>query len=269
MFDPLHKFHGGVGSLDLLRGLRHSRQKRRPLSLSMHLPSRLRHPSCSSLASVCQCAGIDVYLQSLMHEIGLVGCHLGTGRRVDQFWLTGGTPVIVHLQRLMDELRKRFDFSESGDQGIELDLHRTDWSTMGLIRDQGFTHASIGVPDMGGDRDLSVDSYQNPAPIHSLIDAARTFGFRSISIDLGYGHAWQTPHSFALKLATLIELEPDRLHVFDYARAPCRYRSTDAGAGRQLLQSGGQGRHAPDQLRTIDRRGVSLHWPGAVRSGRR
>ncbi|WP_257225698.1 coproporphyrinogen III oxidase [Pseudomonas sp. ICMP22404] len=228
MFDLLHKFHGGVGSLDLLRGLRHSRQKRRPLSLSVHLPSRLRLASCSPLASVCQCAGIDVYLQSLMYEMGLVGCHLGTGRRVDQFWLTGGTPVIVHLQRLVGELRKRFDFSESGDRGIELDLHHTDWSTMGLIRDQGFTHVSIGVPDMGADRDLSVDCYQNPAPIHSLIDAARTFGFRSISIDLGYGHAWQTPHSFALKLATLIELEPDRLHVFDYARAPYRYRLTDA-----------------------------------------
>lgn len=223
------KFHSGIGSLDLLRGLRASRQKRRPLSLAVHLPSRLRLASCSPLASVCQCGEIEGYLQRLAYEVGLVACHLGTGRRVEQFCLTGGTPVIIHLQRLMDDLRKRFDFCESGDHSIEVDLHHTDWSTMGLIRDQGFTHVSIGVPDIGLDSELSVDCYQDPAPIHSLIDAARTFGFRSINIDLGYGHAWQTPQSFARKLATLIELEPDRLHVFDYARAPYRYRSQSAG----------------------------------------
>ncbi|MBC3362333.1 coproporphyrinogen III oxidase [Pseudomonas sp. SWRI154] len=223
------KFHPGIGSLDLLRGLRSSRQKRRPLSLTVHLPSRLRLASCSTLASVCQCGEIDGYLQRLTYEMGLVACHLGSGRRVEQFCLTGGTPVITHLQRLMSDLRKRFDFCESGDHSIEVDLHHTDWSTMGLIRDQGFTHVSIGVPDIGRDSELSIDCYQNPAPIHSLIDAARTFGFRSINIDLGYGHAWQTPQSFAQKLATLIELEPDRLYVFDYARAPYRYRSNNAG----------------------------------------
>jgi oxygen-independent coproporphyrinogen-3 oxidase len=223
------RFHGGIGSLDLLRGLRGSRQKRRPLSLKVHLPSCLRLASCSPLASVCQCGEIEGYLQRLAYEVGLVACHLGAGRRVEQFCLTGGTPVIIHLQRLMDDLRKRFDFCESGDHSIEVDLHHTDWSTMGQIRDQGFTHVSIGVPDIGLDNELSVDCYQNPAPIHSLIDAARTFGFRSINIDLGYGHAWQTPQSFARKLATLIELEPDRLQVFDYAHAPYRYRSKSAG----------------------------------------
>lgn len=224
------KFHEGIGSLDLLRALRASRQQRRPLSLAVHLPSRLRFATCSPLASACQCGEIDGYLQRLTYEMGLASCHLGAGRRVEQLCLTGGTPVIAHLQRLMNDLRKRFDFCEydSGDHSIEVDLHHTDWSTMGLIRDQGFTQVSIGVPDIGSDRDLSVDCYKNPAPIQSLIDAARTFGFRSINIDLGYGHAWQTPHSFALKLASLIELEPDRLHVFDYARAPYRYRSKNA-----------------------------------------
>ena len=112
----------------------------------------------------------------------------------------------------------------SGDYSIEVDLHHTDWATMGLLRDQGFNHVSIGVPDIGIDSEMSVACYQNPAPIQSLIDAARTFGYRSINVDLGYGHAWQTPESFALKLATIIALEPDRLQVFDYAQPPQRYR---------------------------------------------
>ncbi|KJZ39576.1 MULTISPECIES: coproporphyrinogen III oxidase [Pseudomonas] len=219
------KFHDGIGSLDLLRALRGSRQKQRPLALSVWLPCTLRPSSCVHDAT-CE-RGIEQYLKRLEHEIDLVGCHLGAGQRVERFHLGGGTPATSHVVRLMSHLSGRFNFlrQESGDYSVDVDLHHTDWATMGVLRDQGFSHVSIGVPDIGADSELSVDCYQNPAPIHSLIDAARTFGFRSINVDLGFGHAWQTPDSFALKLATIIELEPDRLMVFDYARPPRRYRS--------------------------------------------
>lgn len=228
------KFHDGIGSLDLLRALRSSRQRRRPLSLNVQLPSSLGPALCSPRDISCGHSGVERYLQRLQHEIDLVGCHLGTGQRVEQFHLGGGTPAIAHLRRLMSHLRGRFNFlgHECGEYSVEVDLHHTDWSTMGVLRELGFNHVSIGVPDIGADSEMSVDCYQNPAPIHSLIDAARTFGYRSINVDLGYGHAWQTPESFALKLATLIELEPDRLLVFDYARPPQRYRSMAADPRR-------------------------------------
>ncbi|WP_198919019.1 coproporphyrinogen III oxidase [Pseudomonas chlororaphis] len=211
------RFHGGIGSLDLLRALRNSRQKRRPLSLNVQFAPRL--------AGISADAG-ESYLRRLEREIDLVGCHLGPEQRIEQFHLGGGTLDAAHLQRLMQHLRQRFHFLEHdcGDYSIDVDLHHTDWATMGLLRDQGFNQVSIGVPDIGSDSQLSVACYQNPAPIHSLIDAARTFGYRSVNVDLGYGHAWQTPSSLALKLGTLIELEPDRLQVFDYAQPPLRYR---------------------------------------------
>ena len=221
------KFHGGIGSLDLLRALRGSRQKQRPLSLNVQLPSNLKPSLCSPRDIACERSSIEQYLQRLEHEIDLVGCHLGAEQRVEQFHLAGGTPAVADVQRLMRHLRNRFNFldHDCGDYSIEVDLHHTDWATMGLLRDQGFNHVSIGVPDMGADSEMSVACYQNPAPIQSLIDAARTFGYRSVNVDLGYGHAWQTPESFALKLATIITLEPDRLQVFDYAQPPQRYRS--------------------------------------------
>lgn len=221
------KFHEGIGSLDLLRALRVSRQKCRPLSLNVQLPSNPRPALCAPGDVSCEHRGGESYLRRLQHEIDLVSCHLGTGQRVEQFHLGGGIPAIAQLRRLMSHLRGRFNLlgHECGEYSIDVDLHHTDWSTMGVLRDLGFNHVSIGVPDIGADSDMSVDCYQNPAPIHSLIDAARTFGYRSINVDLGYGRAWQTPESFALKLATLIELEPDRLLVFDYSRPPHRYRA--------------------------------------------
>ena len=237
------KFHDGIGSLDLLRALRVSRQKRRPIALNVQLPSSLQPAFCSPRDVSCEHGEIEQYLQRLEQEIDLVGCHLGAEQRVEQFHLSGGTPTIAHLERLMNHLRDRFNFleHECGDYSVDVDLHHTDWSTMGALRNQGFNHVSIGVPDIDTDCDMSVACYQNPAPIHSLIDAARTFGYRSINVDLGFGHAWQTPESFALKLAAIIELEPDRLMVFDYARPPRRYRPMLGDQVRELCSQDDKG----------------------------
>ncbi|MBV4466920.1 coproporphyrinogen III oxidase [Pseudomonas sp. SWRI79] len=237
------KFHDGIGSLDLLRALRVSRQKRRPIALNVQLPSSLQSAFCSPRDVSCEHGEIEQYLQRLEQEIDLVGCHLGAEQRVEQFHLSGGTPTIAHLERLMNHLRDRFNFleHECGDYSVDVDLHHTDWSTMGALRNQGFNHVSIGVPDIDTDCDMSVACYQNPAPIHSLIDAARTFGYRSINVDLGFGHAWQTPESFALKLAAIIELEPDRLMVFDYARPPRRYRPRLGDKVRELCSQDDKG----------------------------
>lgn len=224
------QFHEGIGSLDLLRALRSSRQKRRPLSLNVQVPGNLRASfpvPDSSDHRPGERGTVERYLQCLEHEIYIVACHLGAGQRVEQFHLGGATLAIAHLRRLMSHLRGRFNFPghECVDCSIDVDLNTTDWSTMGVLRDLGFKHVSIGIPDREGDSAGSLARYQDPAPIESLIDAARTFGYRSVNVDLGFGRAWQTPESFALKLATLIELEPDRLLVFDYARPPQRYRS--------------------------------------------
>ncbi|MGC5699014.1 coproporphyrinogen III oxidase [Pseudomonas sp. NFXW11] len=207
------RFHAGVGSLDVLRALRASRQQPRPLALNLQLPALL--------ATAGQ--PLEAYLAALYREIRLVTCHLGNVPRVEQFHLAGGHLDPDHLQRLMSLLRKRFNFlaHDSGDYSVDIDLPGADWASMGRLRDLGFNHVSIGVSDSGC-QGLSA-CYQDPGPIQSLLDAARTFGYRKVSVDLGYGHAWQTPDSFAQKLCSLVELEPDRLQVFDYALPPRRY----------------------------------------------
>lgn len=203
------RFHPGVGSLDVLRALRSSRQRQRPLALTLHWPSN---------------APGDDYRRSLAREIQMVGCHLGSRQPVE-FFQWRGAAAIEQVQTLMDALRARFHFLEHdrGDYAIDLDPRRTDWASVGLLRDLGFNQMCIGVPDAHAGRDDAHASFRDPAPIQSLIDAARTFDFRCVSVDLGYGSAWQTLASFELKLNSLIALEPDRLHVFDYATPPSRY----------------------------------------------
>lgn len=208
-YDPVDP-HTAVCALDVLRALRNSRQAARSLTLQVHWSEQVDS---------------DAYLAGLSREIELIGCHLGRQQRVEQLHLAGATPGPSDLRRLMAQLRKCLNvFTQvSGDYSADVDLLRTDWASMGLLRDLGFSRVSIGVPDSGGACAASPARYRNPAPIHSLIDAARTFGYRSVSVDLGYGRAWQTPRSFSCKLGALIDLEPDRLQVFDYAQPPQRY----------------------------------------------
>ena len=120
------KFHTGIGSLDLLRALRSSRQRQRPLALNLQWPAGLV---------------ADAYLGALEQEIHLVGCHVGGRQPVDQFHLGGATPAIADLQRVMAHLRSRLHFldHDQGDYSLDLDPLHTDWATMGLLRDLGST----------------------------------------------------------------------------------------------------------------------------------
>ncbi len=212
----VRRFHAGIGSLDVLRALRSSRQRQRPLALTLHWPAST--PS-------------DAYRRSLAQEIHLIGCHLGSRQPVDYLQWRGAAPI-GDVQALMTPLLERLHFHEHdrGDYGIDLDPRHTDWAGVGLLRDLGFNRMCIGVPDARAEDAYSQAYYRDPAPIQSLIDAARTFDFRSVSVDLGYGSAWQTLASFELKLASLIALEPDRLQVFDYARPPSRYLAQSPSA---------------------------------------
>ena len=215
-------FHHRVGSLDLLRALRSSRQAQRPLSLAVRLPSRraLGHGREDALADA-----VGVYLQRLQREIDLIGCHLGQPQRVEQFHLAGANVLDADaLRRLMAHLRMRFSLLDydSGDYAIEIEQAHTSWATMGLLRELGFNHVSIGVADAESSGGGAI-ALQNPRQTRSLIDAARALHYRSVNIELGYGRVWQTRASFARKVAAIVELQPGRVTLFDYAEPPLRY----------------------------------------------
>lgn len=210
-----------VISLEVARALRAGRQRQRPLALTLHWPGS---PSAT-------------YRRSLAQEIRLVGCYLGSHQPVEYFQWRGAA-CVGDVQALMQLLRERLHFHahDRGDYGIDLSPWHTDWAGVGRLRELGFNRVCIGVPDAHGEDLPSQDDCRDPAPIQSLIDAARTFGFRSVSVDLGYGNAWQSLTSLEAKLASLIALEPDRLQVFDYARPPARY----AGQSSQALCTAAQ-----------------------------
>ncbi|WP_025128815.1 oxygen-independent coproporphyrinogen III oxidase [Pseudomonas sp. PH1b] len=224
------QFNSQVGAFDLLHALRDSRKAQRPLSLYVHIPF------CANICYYCACNKVITkdrsralpYLQRLEQEMQLIACHLATNQRVEQLHFGGGTPTFLNhdeLRQLMALLRKHFNLldDDSGDYGIEIDPREADWSTMGLLRELGFNRVSIGLQDLDPAVQRAVNRLQSLDETRAVIEAARTLQFRSINIDLIYGLPKQTPENFARTVEEVINLQPDRLSVFNYAHLPERF----------------------------------------------
>ncbi|QVI73857.1 oxygen-independent coproporphyrinogen III oxidase [Pseudomonas syringae] len=224
------QFHTQVSAFDLLHALRESRKASRPLSLYVHLPF------CANICYYCACNKVitkdrgraQAYLQRLEHEIQMLACHLAPGQVVEQLHLGGGTPTFLshdELRRLMAQLRLHFNLldDDSGDYGIEIDPREADWSTMGLLRELGFNRVSLGVQDLDPTVQRAINRMQSLEETRAIVEAARTLQFRSVNIDLIYGLPTQNSQTFSHTVDKVIDLQPDRLSVFNYAHLPERF----------------------------------------------
>ncbi|KWS24513.1 oxygen-independent coproporphyrinogen III oxidase [Pseudomonas syringae] len=224
------QFHTQVGAFELLHALRESRKASRPLSLYVHLPF------CANICYYCACNKVitkdrgraQAYLQRLEHEMQMLACHLAPGQVVEQLHLGGGTPTFLshdELRRLMAQLRLHFNLLEddSGDYGIEIDPREADWATMGLLRELGFNRVSLGVQDLDPTVQRAINRMQSLEETRAIVEAARTLQFRSVNIDLIYGLPAQNPQTFSHTVDKVIDLQPDRLSVFNYAHLPERF----------------------------------------------
>jgi oxygen-independent coproporphyrinogen-3 oxidase len=66
----------------------------------------------------------------------------------------------------------------------------------------------------------AVNRIQSEEETFAAIDAARDARFKSVSVDLIYGLPFQTVDSFIKTLERVIQADPDRLSVFNYAHLP-------------------------------------------------
>lgn len=196
----------------------------RPLSLYVHIPF------CHRLCYFCGCNKLvtrqlhkaDRYLDVLEQEIRQ-RAPLFSQRRVTQLHWGGGTPTFLNKQqitRLITLLKSHFTFDEAAEISIEVDPREIELDVIDHLRALGFNRISMGVQDFNKEVQERVNRVQDEDVIFALMARARAQGFASTSIDLIYGLPLQTPESFAFTLQRVIELNPDRLSVFNYAHLP-------------------------------------------------
>ena len=199
----------------------------RPLSLYVHIPF------CHKLCYFCGCNKVitrhqhkaDIYLDYLEKEIK-VRSVLFKNRQVTQIHWGGGTPTYLTEEqslRLMAMLRHHFTIAEHAEISIEMDPREIELSMLEHLRNLGFNRISMGVQDFNKDVQKAVNREQDEAFVFALMQRARELGFQSTNLDLIYGLPLQTVDSFMFTLQRVIELNPDRLSVFNYAHLPSRF----------------------------------------------
>lgn len=227
------QFHAGFGEDEYRKWVTRSNEesrtlgKPRPLSLYFHIPF------CDTVCFYCGCNKVvtkdrsrsSPYLDRLVQEIALQAACFDRDRPVTQLHWGGGTPTFLshaEMERLMQATRDHFTLvgDDQGEYSIEIDPREADASSVALLRKLGFNRMSLGVQDFEPKVQKAVNRIQTEQETMAVLDAARQHGFRSISIDLIYGLPFQSVESFGRTLNRIIEVDPDRISVFNYAHLP-------------------------------------------------
>ncbi|OOF82347.1 oxygen-independent coproporphyrinogen III oxidase [Rodentibacter caecimuris] len=218
------EFHENYTNQDFIRAA--ERYPDRPLSLYVHIPF------CHQLCYFCACNKVitrhqhkaDTYLDYLEKEI-IARAQLFKHRVVTQIHWGGGTPTYlseVQSARLMEMLKTHFTIADNAEISIEMDPRRIELSMLDHLRAIGFNRMSMGVQDFNKEVQKAVNREQDENFIAALLERARELGFQSTNLDLIYGLPLQNVESFMFTLKKVIELNPDRLSIFNYAHLPSR-----------------------------------------------
>jgi oxygen-independent coproporphyrinogen-3 oxidase len=198
-----------------------------PLSLYLHIPF------CDTICYYCGCSKVITkdkskaapYIALLKKEIKLQGALFAKDREVTQIHWGGGTPTFLNdkeIYEIIECIRENFNVPANNlvEFGIEVDPRTVDQKRIKNLANMGFNRISFGVQDFDHTVQESVNRVQSTEEIQQHIVDARAQNFQSINIDLMYGLPNQSVESFSKTLDTTIELDPDRIAIYNYAHLP-------------------------------------------------
>jgi len=225
------QFHERFSETDYRSALARSHASHTPLSLYVHIPFCINpcfYCACTKVITR-QTAMADDYLRRLYREIEMQGQAVPRSREVRQLHLGGGTPTFLstaQLRELVETIGRHFSLYRGADRefSIEIDPRSVKPADMQELVDIGFNRISLGIQDFDTRVQAAVNREQSPAQVFALVEAARTAGIESISMDLIYGLPLQTPESFERTLDLVIQANPERISAYSYAHLPERFK---------------------------------------------
>lgn len=191
-------------------------------------------PFCESLCTFCGCNTSitkdhkreDPYIELLHKEwnLYLQSVPEMLERPLLQFHLGGGSPTFLSAQSLnrllQPMLAQVVRDPEHFEGAIEVDPRRTKRDQLEVLRELGFTRVSMGVQDFTPEVQRLVNRHQPREMTENLTRIARELGYSSINFDLIYGLPKQTEKSIREMAEVTVELRPDRIALYSFAKVP-------------------------------------------------
>ena len=195
------------------------------LSLYFHLPF------CDTLCYFCGCNmivtrnrdRISNYISYLKREIDLLRTRISPDRKAVQLHWGGGTPTHLNPDEIADlsaYINAGFAFEADVEAGCEIDPRELTKDHLVALREGGFNRISMGVQDFYDKVQKAVNRIQPEDVTRQVVDWVRALGFHSINLDLMYGLPFQSVKTFEKTVDAIIELDPDRIALFNFAYVP-------------------------------------------------
>lgn len=212
----VHDFEGAIAT---------GNYKKTPLSLYCHIPF------CETPCYFCGCNTIitpqkavaDPYIDYLIRHIRQVATRVSRDRPVHQLHWGGGSPSYLNLaqvERLWTQLNESFWLDENAEVSIEVNPRDVDLAYLSTLRQLGFNRISFGIQDFHPQVQAAVNRVQPEAMLVQAMAWIREAGFESVNVDLIYGLPYQTLETFRETVQKTLQLNPDRLAVFNFAYVP-------------------------------------------------
>lgn len=200
-------------------------EKTPPLSLYFHIPF------CDTLCYFCGCnmmvtrdrKKINTYVQYVKKELDLIRPMIRGDREAVQIAWGGGTPTYLHpdeIRELAGYTQQLFPFAANIEAGVEIDPREMTRDHLVALKGGGFNRISMGVQDFNPKVQRAVNRIQPEDMTREVLDWAHEVGFESVNLDLIYGLPHQTMETFEETLERIIDIDPDRIAVFNYAHVP-------------------------------------------------
>lgn len=224
-YPPATEMQPQFEEIDFRAAIATGNYKKTPLSLYCHIPF------CESACYFCGCNTIitqqkavaDPYLKYLIRNIEQVAAMTDSRRVVNQLHWGGGTPNYLNLtqiETLWNALHQHFQFAEDAEISIEVNPRSLDRDFVLGLRQLGFNRVSFGIQDFNPRVQQAVNRIQPEAMLFEGMAWMREAGFESVNVDLIYGLPFQTLETFRDTIEKTVQLDPDRIAVFNFAYVP-------------------------------------------------
>lgn len=225
-YPTVPNFLESFGEEEYLALVREGASDLRPLSLYVHIPfcrHRCFFCGCNVVITRSQVRARE-YLPLLEREAAtLASPAWAEQREVVQVHWGGGTPTFLEpdeLTRLSTILRQHFRIAPGAEIGVEVDPRECTEEHLDALAEAGMNRLSAGLQDLDPRVQEAVNRLQSAEETARVVEGARRRGVESVNLDLIYGLPHQTPESFLASLERVLEMEPDRLAVFNFAYLP-------------------------------------------------
>ena len=194
-------------------------ENRRALFLYVHIPFCTMRCGFCNLFTLAQPQNslVQQYLNQLEVQMTMCAEYLGE-HNFAQMAIGGGTPTFLTASQL-DGLFINIERTLSLRPGqvpstIEVSPETVDVEKLTVLRNAQFDRISMGVQSFVSDEIRSLARLQQNQVVGSAVDRIRSFGFRTLNLDLIYGISGQTMSSWKMSIDAALAYQPEEIYIY-------------------------------------------------------